>query len=203
MLDPSPPQKMHIRDSLFNTHTPSITQGKHPSRDDPTSRDTGSSSKAGGPGLPAPEKGLFPESRILALMAWRQVQRTGPGLYNLGNTCFLNATLQCLAYLPPLAQLLLASEHCASNNSKGPGQGGLGRGGFAPGAFGFGFGGCLSICILPDKTNGTHTYITSTLQQNSHQVAATGTRCSGRCWLTCTGATRAGAGAGGSSGRCC
>lgn len=139
---------MHIRDSLFSTHTPSIPQGKHPSHDDPTSRDTGSSSssKAGGPGLPAPEKGLFPESRILSLMAWKQVQRTGPGLYNLGNTCFLNATLQCLAYLPPLAQLVLASEHCSSSNSgKGPGQGGFGRGGFAPGAFGLGIW-WLSVC---------------------------------------------------------
>ena len=31
----------------------------------------------------------------------------GPGFRNLGNTCFLNATLQCLSYLPPLAQHLL------------------------------------------------------------------------------------------------
>lgn len=30
-----------------------------------------------GPGLPAPEKGLFPESRILELMSWKRVQRTG------------------------------------------------------------------------------------------------------------------------------
>jgi len=42
------------------------------------------------------------------------------GFHNLGNTCFLNATLQCLTYLPTLCQTLITiSESKARNGQNG------------------------------------------------------------------------------------
>lgn len=64
---------------------------------------------APGDGIPAPQKVLFPAERLS--LKWERVSRVGAGLHNLGNTCFLNATVQCLTYTPPLANYLLSKEH--------------------------------------------------------------------------------------------
>jgi len=40
--------------------------------------------------------------------------RVGAGLQNLGNTCFVNATVQCLTYTVPLVNYLLSLNHSAS-----------------------------------------------------------------------------------------
>ncbi|NXK82717.1 UBP36 hydrolase, partial [Amazona guildingii] len=62
-----------------------------------------------GDGIPAPQKVLFPVERLS--MKWEKMHRVGAGLRNLGNTCFLNSTVQCLTYTPPLANYLLSKEH--------------------------------------------------------------------------------------------
>ena len=52
---------------------------------------------------PAPRKKLPLSSRRPAAV--------GAGLQNMGNTCYLNASLQCLTYTPPLANYMLSREH--------------------------------------------------------------------------------------------
>jgi uncharacterized UBP type Zn finger protein len=42
---------------------------------------------------------------------WSKLKKTGIGLLNLGNNCYLNATLQCLAYTPPFSQWLVSRPH--------------------------------------------------------------------------------------------
>ncbi|KAM4843808.1 ubiquitin carboxyl-terminal hydrolase 36 isoform 2-T3 [Thomomys bottae] len=69
-------------------------------------------SGGGGDGVPAPQKVLFPTEQLS--LRWERIFRVGAGLHNLGNTCFLNSTIQCLTYTPPLANYLLSKEHARS-----------------------------------------------------------------------------------------
>ncbi|XP_061866646.1 ubiquitin carboxyl-terminal hydrolase 36 isoform X2 [Colius striatus] len=69
----------------------------------------GGDAREPGDGIPAPQKVLFPAESLS--MKWKQIYRVGAGLHNLGNTCFLNSTVQCLTYTPPLANYLLSKEH--------------------------------------------------------------------------------------------
>lgn len=74
-------------------------------------------------GVPAPQKMLFPGNKLT--LKWERVYRVGAGLHNLGNTCFLNSTVQCLTYTPPLANYLLSKEHsrtceCSSDARPAP-----------------------------------------------------------------------------------
>ncbi|XP_066497663.1 ubiquitin carboxyl-terminal hydrolase 36 [Hoplias malabaricus] len=70
-----------------------------------------------GDGIPAPQKMLFPGNKLS--MKWERVYRVGAGLHNLGNTCFLNSTVQCLTYTPPLANYLLSKEHSRACHQSG------------------------------------------------------------------------------------
>ncbi|NXT03464.1 UBP42 hydrolase, partial [Jacana jacana] len=68
-------------------------------------------------GIAPPQRILFPPEKIC--MDWKQTQSVGVGLQNLGNTCFLNSTLQCLTYTPPLANYMLSLEHTQSCHEEG------------------------------------------------------------------------------------
>ncbi|KAF3817192.1 hypothetical protein GH733_011592 [Mirounga leonina] len=91
--------------------------GRHRSGDEPQARRQGSehAHESGGDGVPAPQKVLFPTERLS--LKWERVYRVGAGLHNLGNTCFLNSTIQCLTYTPPLANYLLSKEHTRHQGS--------------------------------------------------------------------------------------
>ncbi|KAJ6658477.1 hypothetical protein lerEdw1_020032 [Lerista edwardsae] len=90
---------------------------RHKSSEEGLIRKQGSEHVLGSDGVPAPQKVLFPVERLS--LKWEQVYRVGAGLHNLGNTCFLNSTLQCLTYTPPLANYLLSKEHSRSCHQGG------------------------------------------------------------------------------------
>ncbi|KFP76104.1 Ubiquitin carboxyl-terminal hydrolase 42, partial [Apaloderma vittatum] len=68
-------------------------------------------------GIAPPQRILFPPEKIC--MDWQQRLSVGAGLLNVGNTCFINSTLQCLTYTPPLANYMLSLEHTKSCNEQG------------------------------------------------------------------------------------
>ncbi|XP_068026635.1 ubiquitin carboxyl-terminal hydrolase 36-like [Melanerpes formicivorus] len=72
---------------------------------------------AGGDGVPVPQQLPFPVGRLS--LRWERLCGVGAGLHNLGRSCFLNATLQCLSHTAPLANYLLSEEHGRSCRQEG------------------------------------------------------------------------------------
>ena len=58
-----------------------------------------------------PIPGLCSPHALLPYLQWNQILKSSQGLYNQGNTCYLNSTLQCLLHIPMFSQHILKNSH--------------------------------------------------------------------------------------------
>jgi len=65
---------------------------------------------------PLAKKFLFPPEKLEH--SWKKPSKPGCGLMNLGNTCYLNSSLQCFTYTPALSNYLIRTNHRISCNVK-------------------------------------------------------------------------------------
>ncbi|XP_037970681.2 ubiquitin carboxyl-terminal hydrolase 36 isoform X2 [Plutella xylostella] len=67
---------------------------------------TSEASKSGDDGIPRPKRLLFPIEKVQ--LGWQGAWAAGAGMQNVGNTCYLNSTLQALFHVPAFANWLVS-----------------------------------------------------------------------------------------------
>lgn len=65
----------------------------------------------GNAGLPKPSVVLYDRKLDFSVCSNRTI---GCGFVNLGNTCFLSSTLQCLCHLPPWFNYIISDHHLSN-----------------------------------------------------------------------------------------